>query len=223
MGKLRYEELREEMCVTARLMWERRLTNAAGGNFAVRAAEGHILITPSMMSERKHCVLEPKDILLMDYGKNVLEGEGELSREGDMHLYLLTKFANIGASLHAHPFNCMPFVSAGKPIPNVTEATMGRGEVGCIPFTKAYTPELAVAVAKYYEDRRALAEAKPIGVILPLHGVVVTGPDIYSAYSMLERIECDAYCTITSSLLERAVPEKHGTLDLDVFPGLSRV
>jgi L-fuculose-phosphate aldolase len=223
MSRLQYEELREEMCVTARLMWERRLTNAAGGNFAVRAEEGRILITPSMMSERKHCVMEPKDILLMDYDKRVLEGEGELSREGDLHLYLLTKFAGIGASLHAHPFHCMPFVSAGKPIPNVTEATMGRGEVGCIPFTKAYTPELATAVAKYYEDRRELAEAKPIGVILPLHGVVVTGPDIYGAYSMLERIECDAYCTITSSLLEKAEPVKHAALDLDIFPGLSQI
>jgi L-fuculose-phosphate aldolase len=167
--------------------------------------------------------MEPKDILLMDYDKNVLEGEGELSREGDMHLYLLTQFDNIAASFHAHPFHCMPFVSAGKPIPNVTESTMGRGEVGCIPFTKAYTPELAEAVARYYEDRRELAESKPIGVILPLHGVVVTGPDIYGAYSMLERIECDAYCTITSSLLQKAVPEKHGTLDIEIFPGLSRI
>jgi L-fuculose-phosphate aldolase len=222
MGMM-YEDLRDEMCVTARLMWERRLTNAAGGNFAVRAADGHILITPSMMSERKHCVMEPKDILLMDYDKNVLEGEGELSREGDMHLYLLTKFDGIAASLHAHPFHCMPFVSAGKPIPNVTEATMGRGEVACIPFTKAYTPELAVAVAKYYEDRRELANDKPIGVILPLHGIVVTGPDIYAAFSMLERIECDAYCTITSSLLEKAEPAQHKTMDLKVFPGLTQV
>ena len=35
---------------------------------------------------------------------------------------------------------------------------------------------------------------KPIGVMLPLHGVVVSGGDIFKAYSMLERIECDAYC-----------------------------
>ncbi|MEA5069060.1 MAG: class II aldolase/adducin family protein, partial [Christensenellaceae bacterium] len=39
------------MCVTARNMWQRRLTNAAGGNFAVRVAENRILVTPSMMSE----------------------------------------------------------------------------------------------------------------------------------------------------------------------------
>ena len=73
---------------------------------------------------------------------------------------------------------------------------MGRGAVGCIPWTKAYTPELAAEVAKYYEGQRELANRKPIGVVLPLHGVVVTGSDIYEAYSMLERIECDAFCTL---------------------------
>jgi len=201
MPNLTYLEMREEMCRIAAMMWERRLTNAAGGNFAVRVAEGRILITPSMMSLHKHCRLEPKDILLMDYDESILEGEGELSREGEMHLYLLSKFENIAASIHAHPFYCMPFVAAAQDIPSCTEATMGRGDVGCIPWTKAYTPELAAAVAKYYEDRRELANKKPIGVILPLHGVVVTGPDIYEAYSMLERVECDAFCTLMKGAL----------------------
>ncbi len=201
MSNLSYIEMRREMCITAKNMWDRRLTNAAGGNFAVKVDDNRILITPSLMSEQKHCVLVPEDILLIDYGQNILEGEGKLSREGDMHISLLRDFRNIGATIHAHPFHCMPFVSQAKPIPNVTEATMGRGEVGCIPFTKAYTPELAVNVAKYFEEHRALAEKKPIGVILPLHGVVVSGPSIYGAYSMLERIECDAYCTIVQSLI----------------------
>lgn len=201
MNGLSYLEMRREMCIVAKNMWARRLTNAAGGNFAVKVDENRILITPSLMSERKHCVLEPEDILLIDYGQNILEGEGKLSREGDMHISLLRDFENIGATIHAHPFYCMPFVAQAKCIPNVTEATMGRGEVGCISFTKAYTPELAVNVARYFEAHRELAERKPIGVILPLHGVVVSGPSIYGAYSMLERIECDAFCTIVKNLI----------------------
>jgi L-fuculose-phosphate aldolase len=189
------------MCAVAKNMWERRLTNAAGGNFAVRVEDNRILITPSLMSERKHCRIEPDDFLLIDYEQNILEGTGKLSREGDMHINLLRDFKNIGAVIHAHPFYCMPFVAQAKNIPNVTEATMGRGEVGCISYTKAFTPELAENVSKYFNERRELAERKPIGVILPLHGVVVTGPDIYMVYSMLERIECDAFCTITKNLI----------------------
>ena len=198
---LSYLEIREEMCLTAKLMWERRLTNAAVGNFAVRVAENRILVTPSLMSERKHCCLSPEDILLIDYQENVLEGTGKLSRETDMHIKLLSGFTNIGATIHAHPFYCMPYVAFSKPIPNVTEATMGRGYVECIEWTKAYTPQLAENVYKYFDARRELAEKKPLGMILPLHGVVVSGPDIYGAYSMLERIEADAFCGICKNLI----------------------
>ncbi len=194
-------DIREEMCLTARNMWQRRLTNAAGGNFAVKVAENRILVTPSLMSERKHCNLEPEDILLIDYEENIIEGEGKLSRETDMHILLLSRFDNIGATIHAHPFYCMPFVAFAQPIPNVTEATMGRGYVECIEWTKAYTKELARNVYQYFEDRRELAEKKPIGMILPKHGVVVSGPDIYGAYSMLERIEADAFCAIAKPLI----------------------
>lgn len=201
MSNLSYYEMRKEMCKVARLMWERRLTNAAGGNFAVRVDENRILISPSMMSEEKHCELNPEDLLLIDYDENILEGTGRLSREGLMHCLILKNFKEIECTIHAHPFYCMPFVAQAKPIPNVTEATMGRGYVGCIEWTKAYSPELSQNIYNYFEEHRETAEKKPIGVIMPLHGVVVSGRSIYSAYSMLERIECDAFCTLTKNLI----------------------
>ena len=118
-----------------------------------------------------------------------------------MHILILKNFQEIGCTIHAHPFYCMPFVAQSKPIPNCTEATMGRGDVGCIEWTRAYTPELSRNVYQYFEDHRETAVKKPIGMIMPLHGVVVSGSNIYLAYSMLERIECDAYCTITRNLI----------------------
>ncbi len=199
MSNLSYFEMRQEMVTVAKMMWDRRLTNAAGGNFAVRVADNRVLISPSLMSERKHCVMNPEDILLIDYDMQILEGEGKLSREGLMHVLILKNFKEIGCTIHAHPFYCMPFVAQAKPIPNVTEATMGRGAVGCIEWTKAYTPELSQNVYQYFEDHRELAQRKPIGVIMPLHGVVVSGNDVYTAYSMLERIETDAYCTTVAN------------------------
>jgi len=189
-------EMRTEMVKVARMMWERRLTNAAGGNFAVKVAPGLMLVSPSLMSERKHCELDVSDFLLVDSDQNILEGTGKLSRESYMHHLILNNFDNIGCTIHAHPFYCMVYVSQSKPIPNITEATMGRGAVECIPYTKAYTKELSENVYRYFEERRAIAVKKPIGCILPLHGVVVSGDDIYMAYSMLERIECDAMCGI---------------------------
>lgn len=201
MSNLSYIEMRNEMCKISKLMWDRRLTNAAGGNFAVRVDENRILISPSLMSEVKHCELLPEDFILIDYEENIIEGTGKLSREGLMHVLILKNFKEISCTIHAHPFYCMPFVAQGKPIPNVTEATMGRGYVGCIEYTKAYTPELSYNIYNYFEEHRELAVVKPIGVILPMHGVVVSGPNIYLAYSMLERIECDAFCSIVKNAI----------------------
>ncbi len=202
MANLGYDSIREEMAVTAKQMWDRRLTNAAGGNFAVQVDENLMLISPSMMSEHKHCDLRPEDFMLVDFDLNIISGDGKLSRETLMHALILSRFENIGATIHAHPFHCMPYVAQAKPIPNVTEATLGRGYVECIEYQKAYSDELSRAVYQYFEDRHELAEKKPLACIMPLHGVCVTGPSIYMAYSMLERIECDAYCNTVNSLIK---------------------
>ena len=201
MSNLSYYEMRVEMSRVAKFMWEKRLTNAAGGNFAVRVDNNRILLSPSKMSEEKHCDLSPSDFLLIDYDQNILEGEGSLSRETLMHVLILSHFQEIGCTIHAHPFHCMPFVSKGIDIPSMTEATLGRGPVVALPWRKAYSEELSRGVYEYYETNRELAVRKPIGCILTRHGVVVSGPNIYMAYSMLERIESDAYCAITSSLI----------------------
>ena len=70
-------EQREQMAKVAHYMWDRRLTNAAGGNFAVLAEENRVLISPSLMSERHFCEMRPEDFLLIDYDMNVLEGTGK--------------------------------------------------------------------------------------------------------------------------------------------------
>ncbi|MEI3339359.1 MAG: class II aldolase/adducin family protein [Eubacterium sp.] len=195
---LSYYEMRVEMSKVAKLMFDRRLTNAAGGNFSVRVDENRILLSPSMMSEERHCEMAPEDFLLIDYDQNIIEGTGKLSRETLMHVLILKNFKEIGAVIHAHPFYCMPFVAFGHEIPNVTEATMGRGKVGVIPWTQAFTEDLSVNVYRY-EEHRDLAVKKPIGAIMQYHGIVCSGDTIYKAYSMLERIECDAFCNLSKA------------------------
>lgn len=210
--ELSYYDMRVEMCKVAKLMSEKRLTNAAGGNFSVKVDENRILLSPSMMSENKHCEMNPEDFLLIDYDMNILEGTGKLSRETLMHVLILKNIKNCGSVIHAHPFYCMPFVAFGKPIPNVTEATMGRGPVGVVPWHEAYSEDLSRGVYEYWEEHRELAERKPIGAIMQYHGVVVSGDTIFKAYSMLERIECDAFCNLMRSQVE--------AVEMDCIPTL---
>ena len=202
MNEMKYEDLRCQMKKVARAMWDRKLTNAAGGNFSVKVAEDRILISPSMMSETKMCELEPEDFLLVDMQGNLLEGSGKLSRETRMHILLLSGFRYIKCTIHAHPQFAMVFASQAKPIKTVTEATMKRGEYfGVIEQANAYSLQLAENVYKYYDERRELAERIGIGCIIPMHGVVVSGDSLMSAFSCLERMETDAICNIFKNFI----------------------
>ncbi len=194
-------EERKALKEIVKLMFDRRLTNAAGGNLAVQVAPNKILVSPSMMAEHKRCELELNDFILIDFDGNVLMGDGAVSRETEMHLGLLKRFDYIGACIHAHPQYCMVYASQSKPIPSVTEATMKKGDCGAIPFTKAYTPELAQNIFKYFESMEEKANEMPLGVVMPLHGVLCTGSNLNTAYCMLERLETDAMCGILKNFI----------------------
>ena len=118
-----------------------------------------------------------------------------------MHIGLLKNFAYIRACIHAHPQYCMVYASQSKPIPSVTEATMQKGDCGAIPYTRAYTPELAQNIYKYFDGMRDKSEQMPLGVVIPLHGVLCTGSNLTTAYCMLERLETDAMCGIFKNLI----------------------
>jgi L-fuculose-phosphate aldolase len=119
-----------------------------------------------------------------------------------MHIYLLSRFKYIQCTIHAHPQFAMVFASQGKPIKTVTEATMKRGEYfGVIDQANAYSLELAENVYKYFDARRDLAERIGIGCIIPMHGVVVSGDSLMSAFSCLERMETDAICNIFKNFI----------------------
>jgi L-fuculose-phosphate aldolase len=197
LNELQYLETRHQMKKIAKAMWDRKLTNAAGGNFAVKVAEDRILISPSMMSEFGMCDLDVGEFLLIDYQGNILEGSGKLSRETEVHIKLLSGFNYIKCTIHAHPQFCMVFASQGKPIKTVTEATIKRGEYfGVIKQASAYSTQLAENVYAYFDEHRELAEKIGIGCIMPMHGVVVSGDCLMSAFSCLERMETDAICNI---------------------------
>lgn len=201
MSNLSYMEERRALREIVKLMFDRRLTNAAGGNLAVQVDDDKLLTSPSMMSEHHRCDIGVEDFMLIDFDKNILQGTGVTSRETDMHINLIKNFPYIRACIHAHPQYCMVYASQSKPIPTVTEATMKKGACGVIPYTKAYTPELAQNIYQYFETMRERANSMPLGVIMPMHGVLCTGSDLNTAYCMLERLETDAMCGIFKNLI----------------------
>lgn len=198
---MRFIAEREKLVKMIHDLWERRLTNAAGGNLAMKVDEGLILLSPSMMSEHQHCRVDPEQILLIDFDCNILEGTGKMSREGRMHSLLMKNIPEIGGSIHAHPYYTMVFVAACKPVPQLTEATLKMGETGLVHQAKAYSPELADNAFEYFAPHREQLKGTGLCGLLPYHGTIAVGKHIEQAFSVVERVECDAMCSIFGKLI----------------------
>ena len=204
MCELSYMEQRNEMLEIIKYLYDRKLTNAAGGNVSMRVADNRVLITPSMMSEHHRCRINPEDLMIIDYEGNIIEGTQKLSRESRMHTLLLKNFPEFGAVIHAHPQFTMCFAAFSKPIPSVTEATMKMGDCGVIHQAWAYTEDLAIKTNEYFMANRERAQKMGLEGILPQHGIVAAGPTLNKAYSIVERVECDAMANIFESAVRMA-------------------
>ncbi|WP_066683205.1 class II aldolase/adducin family protein [Christensenella intestinihominis] len=209
MAELSYMDRRMEMLEIIRFLYDRKLTNAAGGNLSERVAENRVLITPTMMSEHHRCRLKPEDLMIIDYDCNIIEGPDMLSRESRMHTMLLKNFPEFGAVIHAHPQFSMCFAAFSQPIPSVTEATMKMGDCGVIHQAWAYSEELAIRTNEYFMKNRERAQKMGLEGILPQHGIVAAAPTLNKAYSIVERVEYDAMANIFKPAVYAAQENLH--------------
>jgi len=145
---------RIDLCEVARMMFDRYLTNAAGGNITVKVSEELFLMTPTLMSQAKFCRLTPEDILVVDKHGNIYEGKGKLTREFNMHMAAYEALPEAGAVIHGHAKESMVFASLGMQMPNLTEATQKLGDIATLEFAPATTKELAKIVREHLLSRR---------------------------------------------------------------------
>ncbi len=190
----------DQVIYVAGLMYERFLTDAAGGNVSAKSGE-RIYLTPRYAGARYHWRLNPDLINVLDLERNVLCGPTPISRESDMHLALYEAFPQIGSVIHAHAPNIMVFSSAEAPMPPVMEYTEKFGIIGLVEAARSHTPQLAVNVVAHFQGLMGEFDKHPVGALLPRHGVVVAAHDLLEAFDTLERLENNARCIIGQAAL----------------------
>lgn len=196
-----YRKEREDLTKVVKKMFDRFNTNAAGGNVSVKMNEKHIIMTPTLMSQDRFCDLEPYEILVVDMNENIVEGEGRITREINMHMACYQERPEVACVIHAHPRESMVFATTGIDLPNLTEATQKLGDIPVLPFAPATTKELAEIVRKHVSSF-ALGEAVPKAMLLNKHGILVIDKTLHKAYDMLERIEYNAYVAEKALVLD---------------------
>lgn len=187
---------RQHIVEIAAELFQRRLTDAAGGNISVRV-DDVILMTPTLAGARYHWRLGPEQILVLDLQGTKLEGEGEVSREAKVHLSLLNEFYPLATSvIHGHARNVLVFCAAEKPIPPVLNCAMKFGEIIQVPDAPSGTTELAENITEALREQQDRVQKQAAAVMAPRHGIFVLSRNIHSAFDALERIDTNAYCLI---------------------------
>jgi L-fuculose-phosphate aldolase len=190
----------EQIGLVGRRMFERRLTDMAGGNISVRDGE-LIYITPRYCGSKKHWQLDPQDVICGHVEGNELLEHPMFSREGRAHLEIYRSFIEAKAIIHAHPFHIQPFAAAGKPIFPVLEATDKFGVIEVVQSAPAHTADLAKYVVAGLRGKEDRMQVQAAGVILPRHGIILAGKDLLATLDALERIDTNAWCILAQRLL----------------------
>jgi ribulose-5-phosphate 4-epimerase/fuculose-1-phosphate aldolase len=195
----------------ARDLFNRHLTDVAGGNLSMRIGD-RILMTPKMAGTSHHWNLRPEQILVFDLSRNKLDGEGEVSREALVHFDLLEAFyPKITAVVHSHTRNVLVFCAAEKPMPPVLYATKKFGTIAHCQDAASGTQDLADFVLEGFRCQMERVEKGAAAVMAPRHGLFVVGKDIFVAFDSTERIDTNAYCLIHGQALGELVPVDEAT------------
>ena len=210
-------QTRKKIAETGQMVFERHLTDAAGGNISVRVGD-QVCITPRYSGSRRHWHLQPNQVLVSDLAGNKLEGDGDISREAKVHYRLYQEFPDGMAVLHSHPRHVMVFVASGQPIEPVLEATLKFGTIPVVDkFAPAHSEKLADFIAEAMRGKEEAIRKYAVAVMAPWHGLFVVGKDLDAAFDLTERIDTNAYCILMSRLL----PEG-GPLDPETMQGRLR-
>ncbi len=191
------QAMRLRIADIGRMLFERYLTDASGGNISARVGD-KICLTPRFAGSKHQWRLRPEQVLVVDMQGNLLEGEGGLSRESQVHLRLLNEFPEGNAVIHAHPKNVLVFCAACQPIVPVLESSLKFGTVSVAQFAPAHSKFLAEYVAAEMRGKEAALRKQAVCVIAPWHGIFALGKDLDAAFDAVERIDVNAYIILNS-------------------------
>lgn len=197
-----YQKEREQLADYVKKMFDRYETNTAGGNVSARVSDQHIIMSPTLMSQRWHCDISPYQVLVLDMeNERIIEGDGGITREINMHMACYRHNREIGSVVHGHSLYSMVFATIGMDMPNLTEATQKFGKIKCLEFAPATSQELADKVTSFLEEKGE--EAVTNTLLLNRHGVLVTDKTLERAYDNLGRLEYNAYIAEKALLFDK--------------------
>jgi L-fuculose-phosphate aldolase len=185
-------EARRAIVDVCRRIYARGWIAATDGNVSTLLDGGRILCTPTGINKG---TMAEGDLIVLDRRGERIAGTRPPSSEILMHLAAYDERPDVGGVVHAHPTNCIAFSLAGISLAQclLPEIVFTFGSIPTTAYTTPTTPEVPDEVRAWLRDFDAM--------ILDRHGSLTVGPDVFSAYDKLERMEHVAEITFRARML----------------------
>jgi ribulose-5-phosphate 4-epimerase/fuculose-1-phosphate aldolase len=174
--------LREEICMLGKSMFDRGLTVGSSGNVSVRTDDGWLMTPTNSCLGR----LDPAKLSKVDAKGNLLSGDKQ-TKESFLHLSVYGERPSAKAIVHLHSthsvaVSCLAEVDPLQPIPPITAYyVMKIGNLVLLPYYAPGDMTLANAVKEVAGKHHA--------ILLANHGPIVAGKDLESAVYATEELE----------------------------------
>ena len=175
-------QLREQIAMIGKSLYERGLAHGSAGNISVKLADGWLMTPTNSCLGR----LDPARISQLDADGSLIAGDPP-SKEAFLHIAVYQERAASGAVVHLHSahavaVSCMDGLNPRNVFPPITAyAVMQVGRLALVPYHPPGDPSLAEAVRKLAGRHHAL--------LLANHGPVVAGSSLDAAAGAIEELE----------------------------------
>lgn len=172
----------EELITYSRILYERKLIHATGGNTSVRKGD---TVWISQTGAKLGSLSEEEIVKVDLYGK-ILEGSAP-SKEMGMHLAMFRARKDANAVVHAHPtfsiaHSTLVTGTSNDSVPPYTAAFYVRaGRVPIVPYHASGAHSLHEAVEALAPTYHAL--------LLRQHGLLIAGKDMSDTLGIVEEVE----------------------------------
>ena len=174
-----YKKTISELIYYGKLAGEKNFTPGYSGNFSARYGE-NVIITASGTANG---YLTEDDFVVIDFGGNVVSGNGKPSSEKFLHLEFYKKRPDVNYIIHVHPVYLSAFASSGRDLtaPVMPENVFYFGEIPLAEYGLPGSRDLVEKTARFFSTHDA--------VLMANHGVIIGSATLRDAYMKLELAE----------------------------------
>lgn len=184
------QELREQICLIGRLMYQNGFIDGASGNISARLDDGNILTTASGLAKG---FMTPEQLIIINMdgermgSPNPANANLRPTSEVLMHLECYKQREDVNGVVHAHPPVAVALTIAGYNFEQciIPEVIVSLGLVPTAPYATPASTENRDSIRELvrYNDAMMLAH----------HGSLTVAKTVWDAYLRLENLEHNAH------------------------------